>query len=227
MVRNGGLAEFPFPALPFLKLAVLSSSAAHAKPPLADLCKGVTPDFMGRRGELEPSIFRQSLMTTPAMGSPNVASSASWPVILQHATAEVFSMMAGVEISAAPDSPAQATGNIPSTTVTGTVGIAGALSAILSFRCSSQCATKIASRMLSVPIAEASPHQCDAIGEICNMAAGNFKAKIGLEDKCMLSVPTVITGGNYQLHAASATHRVELPLVCEGELVWLALEIRG
>jgi chemotaxis protein CheX len=166
-------------------------------------------------------------MTIPAMGSPTVAPSASWPAILQHATAEVFSMMAGVEISAAPDSPAQATGTVPSTTVTGTVGIAGALSAILSFRCSSQCATKLASRMLSVPIAEASPHQCDAIGEICNMAAGNFKAKIGLEDKCMLSGPTVITGGNYQLHAASATHRVELPLVCEGELVWLALEIRG
>ena len=120
-------------------------------------------------------------------------------------------MMAGMEVTAGADLPAPDTANSPSTTITGTVGIAGALSAILSFRCSAQCAAKIASRMLSVPIAEASPHQCDAIGEICNMAAGNFKAKIGLEDKCMLSVPSVITGGNYQLHAASATRRLELP----------------
>ncbi len=136
-------------------------------------------------------------------------------------------MMAGMEVTAGADLPAPDTANSPSTTITGTVGIAGALSAILSFRCSAQCAAKIASRMLSVPIAEASPHQCDAIGEICNMAAGNFKAKIGLEDKCMLSVPSVITGGNYQLHAASATRRLELPLICEGEAVWIALEIRG
>jgi chemotaxis protein CheX len=166
-------------------------------------------------------------MTISAIGNPNIAPSASWPAILYQATAEVFSMMAGVEVTLATDPPPQATGNIPSATVTGAVGIAGALSAILSFRCSTQCAARIASRMLGVPLAEASSQQCDAIGEICNMTAGNFKAKIGLEDKCMLSVPTVITGGNYQLHAASATRRLELPLMCEGEPVWIALEIRG
>lgn len=137
-------------------------------------------------------------------------------------------MMAGMEVTVVEAAPAQSLPNAvaATVTVTGAVGIAGALSAIMSVRCSAQCATKIASRMLGVPVAEASAHQCDAIGEICNMVAGNFKAKIGLEDKCMLSVPTVISGGNYQLRTASSTHRLEILLLHEGELLALGLDIR-
>jgi len=38
------------------------------------------------------------------------------------------------------------------------------------------------------------PEISDALGEVCNMIAGNFKNKIsGLSEGCMLSVPTVIT----------------------------------
>jgi CheY-specific phosphatase CheX len=165
-------------------------------------------------------------MMIPATGSPEVAPPASWPTIFRQATAEVFFMMAGVEVTPFTDTP-QAAENVPAAFVTGTVGIAGALSAIFRLRCSSQCATAIASRMLGVSPECASPHQCDAIGEICNIAAGHFKAKIGLEDKCMLSVPTVITGGNYQFCSASARQKLELSLLCEAEPVWITLEIRN
>ena len=42
----------------------------------------------------------------------------------------------------------------------------------------------------------------DALGEICNMVAGNFKNKVsGLGNGCMLSVPTVITGRDYHCHS--------------------------
>lgn len=168
-------------------------------------------------------------MTMSAASSPKVSPPDEWPGILHHATAEVFSMMAGMEIAADAAAPVQLTENAvsPTVTVTGAVGIAGALSAIMSVRCSTQCATNIASHMLGVSIDEATPHQRDAIGEICNMVAGNFKAKIGLEDKCMLSVPTVITGGNYQLHAASANRRIPIRFSCEGEVVFVALEVKG
>jgi len=38
----------------------------------------------------------------------------------------------------------------------------------------------------------------DAIGEIANMIADDFKNKIvGLENRCMLSLPTVITGSDF------------------------------
>ena len=61
---------------------------------------------------------------------------------------------------------------------------------------------RMASRMLGIDVEKAGPELWDAVGEICNMVAGNFKNKItGLGDGCMLSVPTVITGTEYNLHS--------------------------
>jgi len=114
------------------------------------------------------------------------------------------------------------------TEVTGMVGLAGELCGVLSLRCGNGCATKIASRMLGVPISEAASHMSDAIGEICNMVAGNFKAKLnGMQDKCMLSVPTIITGGDYQLFSVAVADRIELPFLFDGDAVWIGLEIRA
>jgi chemotaxis protein CheX len=78
--------------------------------------------------------------------------------------------------------------------VTGTVGIAGALSTTLTPRCSNNTASRIASHMLGAAIEEAAAQQSDVIGEICNGVAGQFKGKIGLEAESMLSAPTIITG---------------------------------
>jgi len=56
--------------------------------------------------------------------------------------------------------------------------------------------------------------------------AGSFKEKIGLGGKCMLSVPTVLTGRDYQIRSRSVYVRVELPLIYEKEPIWIALDIR-
>ena len=65
----------------------------------------------------------------------------------------------------------------------------------------------------------------DAVGEICNMVAGNFKNKIsGMGDGCMLSVPTVITGGDYSVHSM-VNENIHVTLLFEGEPVVLSLEI--
>lgn len=37
----------------------------------------------------------------------------------------------------------------------------------------------------------------DALGEICNIIARNFKAKAGMGDACEPSVPTIIVGQDY------------------------------
>ncbi len=162
-------------------------------------------------------------MTTLGSSARDVLPSPSWLAILQQAGAEVFSMMVGVDVQV---STTPLTAETNSSEVTGMVGIAGAISAMCSVRCNTDCATAIASRMLGIAPDAAAAQQCDAIGEICNMVAGQFKAKIGLEAECSLSVPTVITGRNYRLHGPSATYRLELPLLCDGDLVWLALEVR-
>ena len=80
--------------------------------------------------------------------------------------------------------------------------------------------------MLGVLVEEADGQKCNAAGEICNMVAGYFKAKIGLGDACKLSVPTVIAGKDYKIRSPGKDERLEVPVVYEGEPIWLALDVR-
>jgi chemotaxis protein CheX len=122
----------------------------------------------------------------------------------------------------APAEPAS-----PSTLdITAVVGLAGKLCGIMSVRCSQHSAAHIASRMLGIPPEKAQSEMSDAVGEICNMIAGNFKNKIsGLGDGCMLSVPTVITGRDYDLHSM-VNEGLRLELLFEGEPMLFCLEIQ-
>jgi len=144
-----------------------------------------------------------------------------WRVVLSDAAKEVFLMMVGAELSVP-----EATPPIFSE-VAGMVGLAGELCGVLTLRCGKASAGKIACHMLGVAEDEAAAQATDAVGEICNMVAGSFKAKIaGLEDKCMLSVPTVISGDSYELHSLASGERIELPLLFQGEPLWFSLEIQ-
>ncbi len=111
--------------------------------------------------------------------------------------------------------------------ITSMVGLAGKLCGILTVRCSSKSAVRMVSRMLELDAEEAGPEAWDAVGEICNMVAGNFKNKIaGLGDGCMLSLPTVITGAEYDLHSM-VNNEIHTVLLFEGEPIWLSLEIHS
>ncbi len=156
-----------------------------------------------------------------ANGKQQVAPVTEWPEILGKSASDVFSMMVGSTVTLPERDGLPVHANI-----TGMVGIAGAFSAVFSLRCSTQSASRMASQMLGVAVEEAASHLRDAVGEVCNMVAGDFKAKVGLGDKCGLSVPSVVSGSNYQLHSPPGSQRLEVPLLYEGEPVWLALDIR-
>ncbi len=68
----------------------------------------------------------------------------------------------------------------------------------------------------------------DAIGEIANMIAGNFKNKLsGMGDGCMLSVPTVITGSDYCCRSLSDTGPLEVTFGFEGAPIRVELEVHS
>jgi chemotaxis protein CheX len=69
----------------------------------------------------------------------------------------------------------------------------------------------------------------DAVGEVCNMVAGCFKRKLppGVDDNCLISTPTVISGTDYQLHSLSGGEHVELSLGFEGAPLWITLDLRS
>jgi chemotaxis protein CheX len=108
---------------------------------------------------------------------------------------------------------------------TAMVGIAGPLCGLLSIHCSEQAALIIASRMLGTPVKQADPQTWDALGEVCNMVAGSFKAKLGeVGESSMLSVPTVVSGRDYRLRPRTSGTVTELRLQFDGEPIWFRLQ---
>lgn len=156
---------------------------------------------------------------------PNPAASVgreSWPTLLEHATREVFAVMVGSELAPAGE-PVTGEGM----NVTSMVGLAGQICGVLTIRCASEAAARMAAKMLGVD-APTGEDISDAIGEICNMIAGDFKHKIaGMSEGCMLSVPTVITGADYNLHSLAASDKIETQQLFEGRLVIVSLEVHG
>jgi len=164
-------------------------------------------------------------VNTIAPGSVSGHPNEQWRSALFAAAAEVFELMVGEAVSRQEDGAPDGAND-----TTAMVGLAGALCGVLSIRCNVSAAASIASKMLGEPVQSATcvEHQLDALGEICNMVAGNFKARVeGLQEKCMLSVPTVITGQDYCLHSLADNEAVEVALLFQGQGVILRLEIHG
>lgn len=145
----------------------------------------------------------------------------AWKPLLESAAIEVFEMMAGTR----PE-PFTEPSDEPCGDRTAMVGMAGALCGMTTIRCSSEAAAKLASRMLDGDAASNPQTACDALGELCNMIAGNFKSKISnLADRCLLSVPTVIRGEDYVLQPVNFNEAITLVLSFEGDPVWISLII--
>jgi len=109
-----------------------------------------------------------------------------------------------------------------------TPGLAGSLCGVLSLRCGGDTATLIVQRMLGEGAEDIEQQRWDALGEICNMIAGNFKDKLtGIGYRCMLSVPTVITGRDYRIHPLAGSHSVDVHLLFEERPIELLLEVHN
>jgi chemotaxis protein CheX len=157
----------------------------------------------------------------PSTAPKKIAPRTQWPEILRDTALEVFSTMVGGSIAFCADARLPVAGGL-----TGMIGIAGPLSATLSLRCSLQTATAMASHMLAVPPQDAATQKSDAVGEICNIVAGYFKAKIGHGEGCLLSVPTVVMGTNYKICSLREELQIKLPLLYESETALITLDIR-
>lgn len=145
-----------------------------------------------------------------------------WHSTLQLAVQEVFELMLGSSLEI-PTQPQVEDG----LAITAMVGMAGQLCGVLTVRCSEQSAARVASHMLGRDTDKSDPEMWDAMGEISNMVAGNFKNKItGLGDGCLLSVPTVISGGDYNLRVL-VNEEIRSVLLFEGEPLVVTLEVHN
>jgi chemotaxis protein CheX len=146
----------------------------------------------------------------------------SWLPLLELAVREVFEIMLACKLDPLV--------NLDPTPLefTAMVGLAGQLCGVITMRSTAKSAVLMASKMLGVDPKDADQQTWDAMGEVANMIAGNFKNKLtGLGDKCMLSVPTVITGGDYTFHSLADAGPLEVMFLFEGAPVLVSLEVHS
>ena len=125
---------------------------------------------------------------------------------LDAAVAEVFQLMMGVPSLPEQNLPALETEPI----VTGVVGLAGALSGACILRMERPVALAMAAMLVGFSMETFDDTVKDALGEVCNMLAGAWKGKLPeISANCMLSVPAVVSGTNYELHMQKPDFRLD------------------
>jgi len=144
-----------------------------------------------------------------------------WPALLLEATCEVFELMVGSTLA-----PVAREGRPPLAEFTVTIGLSGDLRGLVGFHCSASSACLLASKMLQSDVRDFNEQALDAIGEICNMVAGNLKAKLPVGDRCAISTPTIISGTSYKVHAVPESYHHAICLEFEGAPIWVTLDLR-
>jgi chemotaxis protein CheX len=154
-------------------------------------------------------------LTAAADSSPE-----TWGPLLQQATQEVFEMMLGCQVELRnPPTPAPFE-------FTAMVGFAGQLCGRFTLRACKPSAGIMGSKILGVQLQHDDAQIWDAVGEIANMIAGNFKNKlVGLENRCMLSLPTVVAGSDYKCSAIKNSCLLEVALLFEKAPFTVAVEV--
>ena len=159
--------------------------------------------------------------STPA--APTALRAEEWRPLLNLAAEEVFEIMLGRAAATAlvPDPQ-------PDENFTAMVGLTGSLRGVVTLFCGMLSAHQIAAGMLGTHETCTEEQVCDALGETCNMIAGNFKNKIsGMSAKCMLSTPSVIIGTDYKLYSVAASPALVIRLLFEDMPIVISLHFHN
>jgi len=162
-------------------------------------------------------------MTTLSEKTPSTAvfDRAMWTPLLELSVHEVFNIMLSTQLRACESSMNARAGEF-----TALVGLAGSLCGVLSIRCTDQAARIMAGKMLDIPPEEVDNDSWDALGEIANMIAGNFKGKLsGVGNHCMLSVPTIIVGTDYEARSITGGNTIDVVFDFEKKPLRITLEL--
>jgi chemotaxis protein CheX len=145
-----------------------------------------------------------------------------WEEMLCAGAQEVFEMMIGVPLSRCPGGLPDEAGEL-----TALIGLAGPINGVFSIRCTGKTAVGIACGMLGVDENQAGAEVWDALGEVCNMVVGNFKAKTGKTgESSVLSVPTVIRGRDYRVRPLLSGSFIDCRMQTADGVLQLRLDYR-
>ena len=126
----------------------------------------------------------------------------------------VMQTMCGVEVQVGK--PFLKIGNDPRADISGIIGFSGDATGSIVLELHYDVASKLASAFAGIEITPEHEDFADAIGELCNMVAGNAKKEFGEEFDISISLPNVITGKDHALAVTRSTQQIVIP--CETDL---------
>jgi outer membrane protein OmpA-like peptidoglycan-associated protein len=132
----------------------------------------------------------------------------NWQPILALAVEEVLEIMLGCSVKPAPPSECKT-----SQEFTGMIGLAGSLCGVLTVSCDAPTARELAKGMLG-DIVSSEDQVSDALGEICNMVAGNFESgSAGMKSASQLAfdrIAAMLRERDYRLRIEGHTDDVPI-----------------
>jgi chemotaxis protein CheX len=131
---------------------------------------------------------------------------------IKAATANVFSTMLGLEVTAGEMLAGKEPARAPVSGVISLIGLTGRWAGTGSMACTAEVACGMSSRFLMAEYKAVDEDVLDAVAEITNMIVGNVKTV--LEERVGplgLSTPTVIFGRNFQTRSARIQEWTRVP----------------
>ena len=141
------------------------------------------------------------------------------------ATNEIFSSMVMMEVTVKGD--VQSTLAPLENSITGVIGLAGTHKGVLAMHFPKPVAMAITGSFLGMDVDEINEDVEDAVGELANMLGGSVKSILSAKGRDIdLSLPSVISGENYDFQPTRELERVVIPFQCDagGFIVELELE---
>ena len=140
------------------------------------------------------------------------------------ATNEIFSSMVMMEVSVKGD--VQSTLAPLENSITGVIGLAGTHKGVLAIHFPNAVAMAITGSFLGMDVDEINEDVEDAVGELANMLGGSVKSILSAKGRDIdLSLPSVISGENYDFQPTRDIDRVVITFQCDAGDFIVELEL--
>lgn len=127
---------------------------------------------------------------------------------------EIFSSMLMMEISPMEKNEKETHPLVDS--ISGVIGLAGTHKGVLAIHLPHNVAIAITSSFLGMDVEGINSDVEDAVGELANMLGGNVKAILSEKGRDInLSLPTTISGSNYDYQSNKDAERIFITFRCE------------
>jgi chemotaxis protein CheX len=147
---------------------------------------------------------------------------------LDDAVVEVFQLMMGVACRPVAARLPVVPASEFTAGVTAVVGLAGTLSGACVLRMTQPVALRMAELMVGASMDSFDRTVKDALGEACNMLAGTWKGKlVDFASSCMLSVPAIISGANYEFHLPKPAFHLDRLYGFDGNVFSFCIDCAG